>query len=165
MNILIADYNPIWPKQFARLKAELLAALGGLVIAIEHVGSTSVPGLAAKPIIDIDIVIQTSAELPAAIERLASIGYQHQGDLGIAGRQAFKSPSDQPQRHVYVCTQNSVPLREHLAFCDYLRSHPVVASEYAALKRRLAMSCGEDRTAYTEGKSAFVRDVLNQATV
>jgi GrpB-like predicted nucleotidyltransferase (UPF0157 family) len=134
--------------------------LGHLVLAIEHVGSTSVPGLAAKPIIDVDIVIESPAQLPPVAERLAGIGYTHQGDLGIAGRHAFDAPPAPPPRHVYVCPRDSIPLREHLAFRDFLRSNPEAAASYAELKRQLCNACADDRAQYTERKAAFVRGVL-----
>jgi GrpB-like predicted nucleotidyltransferase (UPF0157 family) len=161
VSITITDYNPEWPAQFRQLRDTLIAALGDLAITIEHVGSTSVPGLAAKPVIDIDVVIQSLNCLPAVVKRMSSIGYAHQGDLGIAGRHAFKSPPDGPARHVYVCDAGAAPLREHLAFRDYLRQHPDDARAYAALKRGLAGAHGDVRAAYTDRKTAFVHSVLS----
>src|SRR5512145_273306 len=112
--VVIVDYDPSWPDVFEDLRARLLRALGDLVMAIEHVGSTAVPGLAAKPIIDIDVVIPSVSDLPAAIQRLAEIGYAHRGDLGVPGREAFSQPADLPRHHLYVCTIRSVELLRHL---------------------------------------------------
>jgi GrpB-like predicted nucleotidyltransferase (UPF0157 family) len=162
VSITIADYDERWPAQFSGLQRELRSALGDVAIAIEHVGSTAVSGLAAKPVIDIDVVIASSDELPVVIERLARIGYEHEGDLGIGGRHAFKSPKANPPRHVYVCFRGATALREHLAFRDYLQSNLQAADAYASLKRELAGTVGDDRAEYTAGKTNFVRDVLSR---
>jgi len=94
--IVIVDYDPSWPGQFEMLQCRIAKALGDVAARIEHVGSTAVPGLAAKPIIDLDVLLPSTNDLPAAIDRLASLGYEHQGDLGIPGRVAFTSPPDPP---------------------------------------------------------------------
>jgi GrpB-like predicted nucleotidyltransferase (UPF0157 family) len=165
MNIVIVDYDPLWPQQFACVRRELHAALADLAKSIEHVGSTSVPGLAAKPILDIDIVIQSLVHLPSVIDRLSLIGYRHQGDLGIVGRHAFDSPPGAPERHVYVCPVDSTALHEHLAFRDYLRANPQTAAAYAKLKRQLADACTINRGAYTQQKTSFIREVLANRTL
>jgi len=89
--IVIVDYDPAWSGQFEILRRRIAKTLGDLVARIEHVGSTAVPGLAAKPIIDLDVLLASPDDMPAAVDRLASIGYVHQGDLGVPGREAFKS--------------------------------------------------------------------------
>src|SRR5690349_20583042 len=94
--VIVVDYDPAWPRLFDQLTVPVRSALGEVALRIEHVGSTSVPGLAAKPIIDISVVVATEADVPLAIERLASIGYLHQGDLGIEGREAFVAPGHLP---------------------------------------------------------------------
>lgn len=91
--ITIDDYGPSWPAQFQTLRARIAAALDGLATAIGHVGSTAVPGLAAKPILDIDVLSRSAADLPLAVTKLASLGYEHQGDLGTSGREAFPNPA------------------------------------------------------------------------
>jgi GrpB-like predicted nucleotidyltransferase (UPF0157 family) len=95
---------------------------------------------------------------------MASIGYTHQGDLGVTGRHAFESPPGPPARHVYVCAVDAVPFREHLAFRDHLRQNPGDAMAYATLKRELAEAVGDDRIAYTDRKTAFVRDLLSRCS-
>ena len=160
--VIVVDYDPAWPQLFEQLRDRVVAALGDLVVAVEHVGSTAVPGLPAKPIIDLDVVIPAIADLPAAIERLATLGYVHRGDLGIPGRKAFSRPPDTPPHHLYVCARDSAELRRHLLFRDYLRSHPEDARAYGALKRQLAARFRDDREAYTEAKSAFVADILRR---
>ena len=171
--IVVVDYDPQWPLIFADFKRVLEATLGELALSIEHVGSTSVPGLAAKPIIDLDIVIESRALLPKAIESLATLGYYHQGDLDVKGREAFGRheadiPSDgtgrQSMRHnLYVCAQDSIELARHLAFRNYIREHPDEALAYGNLKRQLAQQFPYDIDSYVEGKSAFVEGILQRA--
>jgi GrpB-like predicted nucleotidyltransferase (UPF0157 family) len=160
----IADYDPGWPAAFAALRDQIAAALGPLAQRIEHVGSTAVPGLPAKPVIDLDVVIATLADLPEVISRLATLGYWHEGDLGITGREAFASPAAAtPARHLYVCTADSRELARHIAFRDYLRTHPGQARTYAKLKRSLAAQFRSDRDAYSRSKAAFVEQALAAA--
>lgn len=161
--VVIVDYDPAWPEVFAALRDRVTAALGDLAVAVEHVGSTAVPGLAAKPIVDLDVVIPSAADLPAAIARLESLGYAHQGNLGIPGREAFTTPPGTPRHHLYVVTSDSAEYRRHIAFRDYLRAHPETARDYAALKRDAARRCRDDREAYTGAKDAFVATILQHA--
>jgi len=158
--ILIADYDPHWPALFARLRSRIEPALEGIASRIEHVGSTAVPGLAAKPIIDLDVVVPSVTAVPVAIERLASLGYVHEGDLGIAGREAFRAPAALPKHHLYVCVQGSAALANHLAVRDALRADPALAQEYGRLKRRLAREAGSDRARYVDGKTVFLSAIL-----
>jgi GrpB-like predicted nucleotidyltransferase (UPF0157 family) len=158
--VIVAEYDPRWPARSARLRDQLAAALGPLAVRIEHVGSTAVPGLAAKPIIDLDVVIATADDLPAVIERLRLLGYDHEGDLGVPGREAFSAPPGSPPHHLYVCPAGSRALARHLALRDRLRADPVAAAAYADLKRALAARFRHDRVAYTEGKTAFIDSLL-----
>lgn len=158
--IQIVDYNPDWAIVFARLRLHLLAAVEDFAVAVEHVGSTAVSGLAAKPILDIDVVVASVSDVPTAITRLAEIGYRHQGDLGIAGRETFASPSNAPAHHLYVVVQGSEPWHNHIQFRDYLREHPESAKAYAELKRSLVDQFQNDREKYTNAKTAFVEEVL-----
>jgi GrpB-like predicted nucleotidyltransferase (UPF0157 family) len=161
--VIIVDYDPDWVTVFSQLSGMLTKALGSLPISIEHVGSTSVPGAAAKPIIDIDVVIGSGDDLPAAISLLARLGYRHIGDLGIAGREAFDNPPGLPAHHLYVVVAGNPEHMRHLGFRDYLRSHPEVRDQYSALKKSLGTRFRDDREAYTEAKTAFIEDVLNKA--
>ena len=162
--VIIVDYDPHWPDLFEDLRAPVVAALGDLVVIVEHVGSTAVPGLAAKPIIDMDVVVPSVADVPKAIERVALLGYAHQGDLGIRGREAFTPPPGKPAHHLYVCALGSDELRRHRSFRDYLRSHPDDARAYEALKKAAASRFAEDRAAYSESKTRFVEAVLQRAS-
>ena len=167
--VVLAEYDPAWPGAFARLRDRVAAALGELAVAVEHVGSTAVPGLPAKPIVDLDAVVPSAADVPAAIRRLAAVGYVHLGDLGIPGREAFDAPppapgaAPWPAHHLYVCPAGGAELRRHLAFRDHLRAHPEDARAYAAVKREGARRFPGDRDAYQEFKGPVVHEILRRA--
>ncbi len=157
--IEISEYNPDWPEQFAELRERLSRCLGDVAVAIEHVGGTAVPGLAAKPVIDIDVVIPLHAKVITSIGRLSRIGYVHQGNLGIQDRDAFTAPTGGPAHHLYVCRRGSAALRNHLTLRDHLRQHPEDLAAYATLKRTLAEGCA-DVDHYTRGKTDFILSIL-----
>jgi GrpB-like predicted nucleotidyltransferase (UPF0157 family) len=161
--VTIEDYNPAWTEWFEMLRAMVGDALQDLAVAIEHVGSTAVPGLAAKPIVDIDVVIPTRSDLIEAIRRMAAIGYLHEGDLGVADREAFAHPPGLPVHHLYVCSRQSPELQRHLLFRDFLRLHPQEMQAYAELKRVLAKRFHNDRESYAVAKSDFVNAALQRA--
>jgi GrpB-like predicted nucleotidyltransferase (UPF0157 family) len=161
--VVIVGYDPSWPDTFAQLRDRVAAALGPLAVAIEHIGSTAVPGLAAKPIIDLDVVIANRANLPAVMRRLRPLGYHHEGDLGVPGREAFTTPAGAPPHHLYVCVVGTPALNRHLTFRDALRAHPAAADAYGDLKRTLAARLSHDRVAYTEAKTGFVERALAEA--
>ena len=140
-----------------------VAGYRNMAAAIEHVGSTAVPDLPAKPIIDIDVLLASETMLPTAVERLASLGYIHQGNLGIAEREAFLAPANDPPHHLYVCPPCSAEFRRHMAFRDYLCAHPKDAKIYGDLKITLAERFREDRSAYNNAKSEFVTELTNRA--
>jgi GrpB-like predicted nucleotidyltransferase (UPF0157 family) len=129
----------------------------------EHVGSTAVPGLDAKPIIDLDVVVPDRAAAAAAITALAAAGWQHQGDLGVKGREAFLPPGDAIYHHLYLVVAGSQPHRDHIDLRDFLRTHPAHAARYGELKRRLAGLLTTDRPAYSEGKAEMISEFLRQA--
>jgi GrpB-like predicted nucleotidyltransferase (UPF0157 family) len=158
--ILVVDYDPAWPTVFEQLRRHVWPAVSDLATSAEHVGSTSVPGLAAKPIIDITLAVRTAADVPIAINRLAALGYVHRGNLGVEGREAFRAPSSLPHHHLYLCPSDSLALRNHLAVRDYLRVHPEIAKQYGELKKRLARQHPEDIDAYTEGKTDAIVRIL-----
>lgn len=158
--IVISEYDPRWPALFCELRDGLPAGLRMCARSIEHVGSTAVPGLAAKPIIDIDVVVADEADVAEAIAMLAAAGYPHKGDAGVPGREAFDQPPHLPEHHLYLCVEGAGPLVAHLRLRDHLRANPGTAREYAALKRELAAAYGDDREGYTEAKTAFIERVL-----
>lgn len=158
--VLVVPYDPAWVAVFELLRDRIAPVLGELAVGIEHIGSTAVPGLAAKPIVDIDVVIRHAEDLDDVADRLAMLGYARLGDLGILGREAFRAIPELPRHHLYVCAAGSAPLQAHLTLRDALRADPALAEAYAALKRELAERFRDDRDSYTEGKSAFVTAVL-----
>ncbi len=161
--ILVAPYSDEWPEMFEALKARVENALGATGRRIEHVGSTSVPGLPAKPIIDIDVVIEGDDQLGEVVDRLTAIGYMFEGDRGVTGRYAFASPPGSPDHHLYVCAEGSPELHRHILFRDYLRSHPEEAAAYGELKQQLTRRNPGDRGAYTCGKSHWIERALRLA--
>ncbi len=161
--IRIVEYNPSWVSMFEMVRNFVTPVLTDIVVAIEHVGSTSFPGLSAKPIIDMDVVVNSQAEVLIAIQRLESIGYIHQGDLGISGRAAFASPDGLPPHHLYVCETSNAELKRHILFREYLRSHPDEANEYGELRQELAQRFRNDRVSYTNSKAEFIKEMLQLA--
>jgi GrpB-like predicted nucleotidyltransferase (UPF0157 family) len=159
--VRVVDYDPSWPELFEALRATIWSAVSDVALAIEHVGSTSVPGLAAKPVIDLDVIV-TLPQTAACIARLATLGYEHQGDLGIPQREAFLRPAGSPAHHLYVCVAGSHGLLNHLAIRDFLRANPAAAREYGELKTRLAAQHSADADGYTIGKTQFIIGLLRR---
>ncbi len=161
--VIVAEYDEQWPRLFEQIAQPVRDAVADLGAVVEHVGSTAVPGLAAKPIIDVDVVVRSAGDVPAAIERLRELGYVYQGDKGIRGREAFMWPPGATRHHLYVVVAGSQPHTDHIRFRDYLRRHPEVAREYAALKIDLAARYRDDRLGYTTAKTAFITEVMRAA--
>ena len=161
--IVVVDYDPTWPDTFERLRAGIWPHIEDVAAGIEHVGSTSVPGLAAKPVVDMTIVVPDPSAMKAVIDRLAGIGYRHRGDLGIPGREAFERPEGTPDHHLYACAAGNDGLRNHLALRDFLRNDPEAAKEYGRLKRELAERFADDIDGYVDGKSEFILAILARA--
>ena len=162
--VVVEPYDEAWKDDFAAIRDELEAVLNGLVLRIEHVGSTSVEGLSAKPVIDIDVVIGDRSILPEVISALESIGYSHEGDLGIPGREAFKYEGKDhlKKHHLYVCAQDAEELKRHIAFRDYLRSDPDAVAEYSRIKEEGARLYPDDIDKYIEHKSPFIESVYKR---
>ncbi|MFI7425052.1 GrpB family protein [Nonomuraea sp. NPDC049684] len=162
--ITVVDYDPTWPDRFEALRreyAEALAAAEVAVISIEHVGSTSVPGLAAKPIIDCDIVV-AERDVAAASDVLIGLGFSPRGELGIPQRWAFKAPARFAGTHTYVIVEGSLSLRNHLAVRDILRTNARLRDQYAMVKKRVAGNAA-DIDDYVRGKNAMVQAILAEA--
>ena len=167
--IIIAPYDHAWPVMFAAEAARLARALGDLALRIEHVGSTAVPGLAAKPVIDIQVSVSSLEPLDRYRTSLAELGYTY-FSLGAFDLvyPFFKKPAEWPStHHVHLCVAGSEQERDHLAFRDFLRRHPAVAAEYLALKRELAAAhdgltlASQER--YSLSKTEFVCSILARA--
>ncbi|MFZ4573207.1 MAG: GrpB family protein [Phycisphaerales bacterium] len=163
--VVVTDYDPRWPTVFADLRARVAPPLAPITTRIEHVGSTSVPGLAAKPVIDLDIVVRDLIEAERAATVLEALGYTRLGDLGVPDRYAFRATPDLPRHNLYVVIDGSLALRNHLALRDTLRAHPIDAAAYGELKKRLASQHPEDVDAYCTAKTEFLLGVLRKAGI
>jgi GrpB-like predicted nucleotidyltransferase (UPF0157 family) len=159
--VIVVPYDKQWVSEFEKIKKEISDVLGTVAICIEHVGSTSVVGLWAKPIIDIDVVIKDETVLSTAIQKLESIGYHYRGNLGIEGRYAFgyEIKPDLILHHLYVCPQNSKELNRHICFRDYLRNHPEAIEKYSEIKRNAACLFPNDMDGYIGYKNAFIEEI------
>lgn len=163
MRVLVLPYDPAWPRRFEAIRAQLEAALQGVpLVGIEHVGSTSVPGLAAKPILDIDVIV-AAGQLGPAIAALAAAGYEHRGEMGVPDRHAFFAPDDGIQRNVYVTVDGCLSLRNHRGLRDLLRTDPALRDEYGVLKLRLSQREYGDIEEYVADKSELVQRILAKA--
>ena len=166
--VVVEDYNPQWVEEFNKLKSMYEKVIGNLVISIEHVGSTSVVGLAAKPTIDIDIIIRPE-NFDAVKKGLASLGYIHNGDQGIKGREAFRLPNELDfkrfRHNLYVCNEDAAELKRHLAYRDYLRTHKEVMKKYGEVKKEAARLCDGDIIKYMDFKGEFVVKNVRDAMI
>jgi len=159
--VVVLPYDRTWKFAFEEIKREIEGVIGDLIIGIEHVGSTSVEGLSAKPIIDIDVIIKDYSILDDVVSKLEAIGYTHEGNLGIKDREAFKY-SDKPhlqQHHLYVCPQQSKELHRHITFRDFLRSNPEAVKKYGAVKEKAAQLFPDDIEKYIEYKSPCIEEL------
>jgi GrpB-like predicted nucleotidyltransferase (UPF0157 family) len=161
--VIVEDYDPAWARDFEMLRQRIWPEVADVALRIEHVGSTSVPGLAAKPIIDMSIVVASRNDVPKTIERLAPLGYVHRGTLGIDDREAFDHPADLRRHNLYVCPAETIGIVNQIAVRDYLRAHPEVAARYGALKKQLADRFPSDIDSYVFGKTDFVLGILRRA--
>lgn len=156
--VIVLPYDLAWKDAFEEIKGEIEAALGDLILGVEHVGSTSVEGLSAKPCIDVDVIIEDYSVFADVVRKLEAIGYFHEGDLGIRDREAFRY-SDKPHllaHHLYVCPKYSRELHRHLTFRDFLRSNPEAAKQYGQVKERAAQLFPEDIDKYIGYKSPCI---------
>jgi len=165
--VKLEEYNPEWISWFETIRLFFESKLKPYLIRVEHVGSTSIPGMVAKPIIDFDIVIRIS-DFEEIRRRLENEGYVHQGDLGIPEREAFAHENEDlknqlPPHHLYVCDINSRELHRHIMFRDYLRQHPDDATEYSKIKLYLVKKHSGDRESYIQGKDEIVQSILERA--
>ena len=162
--VMVLPYDRAWNAAFEAIKSELESAVGDLVISIEHVGSTSVEGLSAKPCIDIDVVIEDYGVFEEVVRRLAEIGYIHEGNLGIPDREAF-CYSDKPHlmtHHLYVCPRHARELHRHITFRDYLRSYPEAVKQYGAVKEEGARLFPDDIEGYIAHKTPCIEELYRK---
>lgn len=162
--VRIVDYDPAWPGEAARELARVGAALGDLAVRLDHVGSTSVPGLAAKPIVDLQVSVVALEPRAAYVDPLESIGYLFVPFATAPEYHFFGRPRERPRtHHLHVCAAGSFEERRHLAVRDYLRAEPAEAARYEAVKRESVRRNPEDRVAYMAGKDGFVKELERRA--
>jgi GrpB-like predicted nucleotidyltransferase (UPF0157 family) len=162
--IRIVDYDPSWPANAAQELDRIGAAVGDLAVRLEHVGSTSVRGLAAKPIVDLQLSVAELEPSSAYVDPLEALGYLFAPALEPPDLHFFAKPPERPRsHHLHVCAAGSAHERRHLAVRDFLRAHPTEAAAYAALKRRVAARDPEDRLAYIAGKEDYVTELEARA--
>ena len=160
-SVIVVPYDEAWKSAFEEIKKEIKGAIGELIIGIEHVGSTSVEGLSAKPCIDIDVIIKDYSIFNDVVNKLETIGYIHKGNLGIKDREAFKYV-DKPhlqKHHLYVCPQYSEELHRHITFRDFLRNNPELAKKYGSVKETAAQLFPDDIDKYIEYKSPCIEEL------
>jgi len=160
--IRLVPYDSTWPMEFAAEAARIERASAGLPLELEHIGSTAVPGLAAKPVIDILAGRPGNVAGTKFVAAFRQLGYEHKGAYGVPGRNYFRRGSPRTH-HVHVVSTSSEFWRDHLLFRDYLRSHPDVAREYETIKRELAAMYVVSKDEYTDAKGPFIRSIIRLA--
>lgn len=166
--MLIIKYNPDWITHFEKIKEKLSHALESKNVDIQHVGSTSIPRLDAKPIIDIDIIYYQGSDFQGITNNLDSIGYSHNGNQGVEGREVFKRNGsgndeilDEIKHDLYVCKHDCWELQRHILFRDYLRKHEMARSFYQKLKYQIAEEANQDRKLYANIKEMSANSFIN----
>lgn len=162
--VIVVPYSEQWKTDFETIKQYVLPAINDIVISIEHIGSTSVEGLSAKPIIDIDIVIKDYSVFDSVVEKLSSLGYIHEGNLGITDREAFdyKGNADLPKHHLYVCPEYSAELHKHIAFRDYLKNNPEAVLKFSKVKEEGARLFPDSIDDYIAYKSPCIEEIYKK---
>ena len=162
--VIVLPYDVAWKYAFEKIKTEIEAEIGDLIIDIEHVGSTSVEGMSAKPCIDIDVIIKDYSVFGEIVRKLGAIGYIHEGDLGIKDREAFKY-ADKPHlmiHHLYVCPRDSEELHRHIVFRDFLRKNPEAVKKYSRVKETAAHLFPDSIDQYIEYKSPCIEELYRE---
>ena len=162
--VTVLPYDSAWKTAFEEIRKEIEEAVGDLIVGMEHVGSTSVEGMSAKPCIDLDVIIPDYTVFDNVVDRLKVIGYFHEGDLGIPGREAFRY-SGKPHlqnHHLYVCPKDSVELHRHITFRNFLRNHPEAVKKYSAVKETAARLFPDDIDRYMAYKAPCIQELYAQ---
>lgn len=162
--IVLAPHDPRWLESAREEGTRIAQACGPAVLSVEHIGSTSVPGLIAKPLLDLMPLLRSYEDGYGCVEPMRALGYWYAGDFGIAGRHLFVKGSPRTH-HVHMLVQGSKEAIRHVAVRDVLRASPEASARYAALKQKLAAAFGDDREGYASAKSTFMRELFDQAGV
>ena len=162
--VIVVPYDEKWRSAFEQIKNEIEAVVGNMIIGVEHVGSTSVEGLSAKPCIDVDVIIEDYSSFTAVVDGLESIGYIHEGDLGIKDREAFRY-TDKPHlmmHHLYVCPRYSEELHRHITFRDFLQSNQEAVKRYSLIKEKAAELFPDEIDGDIEYKSPCIEELYKE---
>ena len=164
--VIIVDYDPQWPVLYEEERERIVAAIGNVIDDIQHIGSTAVPGLSAKPIIDILVIVSSLEQVEQSVKPLEKLGYEYMGDSGIPGRHIFiKREQGMRAFHLHMSQADHYTATQAIVFRDYLRLHPQEAQGYGELKKELADQYGADRNGYTNGKTTFIEAMLVKAAL
>lgn len=165
--VRLVDYDPSWVILYEEERRRVLKVAGNLIVRVEHIGSTAVPNLGAKPVIDMMVAVSSLSDAEKCIEPLQEIGYEYrpQGEVFFPERRYFRKgrPPREQHYHLHMVELESGFWKRHLLFRDYLRTHPEAAQEYFELKKRLASKYGSDREGYTEAKTSFIESIVAKA--
>lgn len=165
LRVTVVDYDPRWPVLYEEERDLILSVVGEIIAAVEHIGSTAVPGLGGKPIIDIMAAVHSLADADRCIEQLEGIGFEYvpEHEVTTPERRYFRKGPQENHRHLHLVELRSAFWRDHLLFRDYLRSHPDVAQQYHQLKKELGAKHRMDAKAYTDAKASFIESVISRA--
>ncbi len=159
----VVPYDPAWKDEYRREERRLREVLGGEIVEIHHIGSTSIPGMPAKPIIDILVGVRKIDNIDLCNDAMARVGYEARGEYGLPGRRFFTKGIPKRTHNVHVYQPDSAGYRRHLDFRDYMIAHPEAAKKYGELKKAVAATCDNDIEKYCDMKDAFVKDMEQKA--
>ena len=160
MKVLVVPYNPGWPVEFTVEANRIRSAVASVIVAVHHIGSTAIPGIFAKPVIDVLMEVNDVMALDRHTSALTDLGYEAMGEFGITGRRYFRKDSAGGVRthQIHAFEAGSPAIERHLAFRNYMIAHPAIARSYSLLKRQLAASHPNDIEAYMDGKDSFIKE-------
>ena len=161
--IVVEPYNKKWKAKFKNEKQKLEKIFNDIIIGIHHIGSTAIPGIKAKPVIDIMIVVKNINKVDSYNNAMKSLGYEPKGEFGIANRRFFQKGGNDRTHHVHIFQQGNKEIKRHLNFRDYMRAHPKQAQKYSRLKETLADKHSHNIRKYIEGKNDFIAEIDNKA--
>ncbi|MFD1021002.1 GrpB family protein [Thalassobacillus hwangdonensis] len=159
----VVKFDETWSRKFEEEKEKLRNIFGNELVAVHHIGSTSVEGLKAKPIIDILPVVKDIEKVDSFNEQMEAIGYEPMGEFGLPGRRYFRKGGDQRTHHIHMYEESNNEIDRHLAFRDYLRTHPDERERYGNLKEELAKQYPNDMESYINGKDSYVKEMERKA--
>lgn len=156
--VRVEPYSPLWPQMFKEESIRIRSILKNEVTEVHHIGSTAIPGMSAKPVIDMLPVVKDIMRVDECNESFMRQGYEPRGEYGLAGRRYFVKGKPESTHHVHIYQEGDPAIVRHIAFRDYMITHPSAANAYGVLKENLAQQHAEDRNAYIDGKASFVQE-------